>query len=186
MSLESTVACQIKKKINLMKLNTLITNNLWYHGSNHDFKKFDKQYKTIVDAKRYNPIFFSRNKNFAALYGKIIYTVTLNTKKTFNHMDLFINITPGHSGWDNIDNLSEYGLELYNRIEKSNKNIDPYDTLEYISTESWDVMESDIMQSFLEEYEYDSFYVKGDGERNIGIIDLSTINIINKANTNNG
>lgn len=154
-----------------MRLSELIRQDLdllnesqsnYYHGSYKDFDKFNK-----------SPAFFSQSKEFAKLNGPIIYTVELNISKTFEGMDIF-NTPPNKFGWDVEDNLTDIGKDLLNVYN------DNYEILKNIYLEHWDIIEKPETLNILKQHGYDSFYIRGDGERNIGVLDLNKIKIINK------
>ena len=73
-----------------------MNNNIYYHGSNSKFEKFD-----LTNNKTYKEFdvpswFFTKDIEYAKSYGKFLYTVKLNIKNTFDtsnpaHYKLFIN-----------------------------------------------------------------------------------------------
>jgi hypothetical protein len=70
--------------------------DIWYHGSNSKFDEFN-----LVDNRTYKEIdvpswYFTKDETYAKSYGKYLYEVRLNIKKTFDtrdeqHMQVFIN-----------------------------------------------------------------------------------------------
>ena len=82
------------KYINSFKKFESVTNNIFYHGSNTIFDKFD-----LVNNKTYKEFdipcwFFSKDIEYAKTYGKYIYVVNLNIDNTFDlsnrsHLKLF-------------------------------------------------------------------------------------------------
>lgn len=66
------------------ELSKIGSSDVYYHGSNNKFDEFslnnNKTYKEF-DLPTWH---FTKDVNYAKTYGKYLYTVNLNIKKTFN------------------------------------------------------------------------------------------------------
>lgn len=117
-----TVSYIITKRVDLKKYIRRIikeeflkedNNDLYYHGSNNRFNEFSLKNNTTYREIDLPTWHFTKDINYAKTYGKYLYTVNLDIKKTFNtenesHYNLYINYLKeqGYSN-DKIENIIE-------------------------------------------------------------------------------
>lgn len=102
------------------ELSKIGSGDVYYHGSNNKFDEFslnnNKTYKEF-DLPTWH---FTKDVNYAKTYGKYLYTVNLNIKKTFNtedknHYNLYLKYLK-EQGYnkDKIENILDE--QFYNNL----------------------------------------------------------------------
>jgi hypothetical protein len=97
---------------NIICENIVLSDNIWFHGSNNKFDEFD----LTSNNKTYREIdlpvwFFTKDLDYAKTYGKYIYQVKLNVHNTFDtsdkaHYNLFLQyLNETGKTDDEIDNI---------------------------------------------------------------------------------
>jgi nicotinamidase-related amidase len=181
------------KRLSQTNSSPLGTGDLWYHGSPKRFESFATQYShTFGSGPSETPLFFSKNKDFVRGYagGKgHIYTVRLKINKTFDGENLFTNtkfwpptkeqMTPiGQQLYDDLENNKIFSNLIVNDENYYQAFQDSQGILASILNMHYDVMETKEMKEWLKKHDFDSFYVTGDGEKNLAVINPSKIEIV--------
>ena len=131
------------------------------------------------------PLFLSPAKSFARLYTDhhgYVYTVRPHVHKTFDAYDLQ---TPEAKWHDAREDYTEEGKQLFDDLHDGkifpgmeDDEEEFLGTLKAILRMNYDVMEDGHMVNWLKKNGYDSFYVTGDGEKNLAVFDLRNVEVI--------
>lgn len=164
---------------------------VWYHGSPKRFDEFQTGVAhTFGSGPSEVPLFFTPDKRFARDYagGKgTIYTVKLKARRTFDGEDLYRE----SRYWPpDEDDLTPAGLAMRQDLEDG-KIFGPVSDDDWHSVfgdsqglwasilqNNYDVLETTEVKRWLRKAGYDSFYVTGDGPKNIAVFHPSQVELV--------
>lgn len=161
----------------------VVPTGLWYHGRQH--KDITTRTRSPHGGPAHEvPIFLSPSKKFAALYAHnhgYVYTVRPRVTRTFDSEDLRV---PSAKYVDDRDEYTVEGQKLFDAVVAGDifplegEDDNGVDYLKAILKMNYDTMEHGAMVSWLKKNGYDSFYVTGDGEKNLAVLDPNKLEIV--------
>lgn len=167
--------------------------DVWWHGSRSPvaFEKFRTEVRPHTAREAVEvPLFFTQDKSFAELHGRILYKVRLHTRKTFNSLDLY---REGHRYWPPAEEeLTPLGLQLLRDLKdgKVFPRVTGDDEHAWANFEDsqglwaklllgdWDAMESPEMMRWIRDNGYDSFMVYGEGSDSVAVFDPAQVEML--------
>jgi len=191
---------QLQEAYHKTDINKGQANDIWYHGSPKSFTAFQPSIKkTFGSQPSKAPLFFTKDISFAKSYAGgtgYIYSVLLNINNTFSGDDMYV---ANSKYWPpDYDELTEIGKKLHDDLEgnkifsdliadysvdegESNwaEMHDIYGTFVSILKGDYDTVETSEFKGWLRSNGYDSFWVTGDGEKNMAVLDEKNIEIVN-------
>lgn len=169
------------------------TDGIWYHGSPKKFSSFQTFLKrTVQNEASETPLFFSKDRSFAEMYAGhhgFVYEVEMNVRNTFDGSSLY---SPSRYWPPPDDKLTPLGKKLRddladNKVFRDLVTDDESDwaafhdsqgTWASILKNHYDVLETKEMKEWMKASGFDSFYVTGDGPKNIAVLDPKDIKLL--------
>ena len=161
----------------------VVPTGLWYHGRQH--KDITTRTRSPHGGPAHEvPIFLSPSKKFATLYAHnlgYVYTVRPRVTRTFDSEDLRV---PSAKYVDDRDEYTVEGQKLFDAVVAGDifpmegEDDNGVDYIKAILKMNYDTMEHGAMVSWLKKNGYDSFYVTGDGEKNLAVFDPNKLEIV--------
>lgn len=167
--------------------------DVWYAGSPKRFDQFQTFVReTFGHGASEVPIFLTQDKSFARAYAPgpegTVYTVRPKVQKTFDGGELYRD---GY--WPpQREDLTKEGQALYDDLEANRifpsalRSDDDYHGVfgdsrglfASILRMEYDVLETTEMKRWLRKQGYDSFYVTGDGPKNLAVFDARDVEVL--------
>jgi len=167
---------------------------VWYSGSPKKFDQFRTDVRhTFGQGPSMVPVFITQDKSFAKGYAQgpegTIYTVRPKVRKTFDGDDM---VKSSRSWPPPREDMTREGQELYDDLESNRifsnaiRDDDDYHNvfgdsqglLANILRMDYDVLETTEFKKWLKQKGYDSFYVTGDGPKNMAVFDAGDLEIL--------
>lgn len=157
-----------------------------WHGSSHGpVYRFDrgKTWRAFDGALAAKPVWLSEDPSFAALHATgrdgAVMLVEGRVRKVFPDAPLAVEgaryFTPAPLGQKILDDLVSGELKL------EGAEGDEYEAakvLQAIDAENYDTLETGAMLAWLKAHGYDAFWVRGDGPRNLAVMDPGKLRVV--------
>ena len=163
---------------------------IMYHGTYHDIESFKTQSKNTFGRRARVapvPIFLSPSREFAAmqvpgLNGTVL-VVKVNPGKVFEGSDL---VREDREFWPpERSDLTAIGKRFHDDLVSGHigPKVSENDAPEFIRSmwnEDYSTLEDVDVREWIQKQGYDSFYVTGDGERNLAVFDPKRLEIVGR------